>query len=1219
MPHEHLGLTQQSLETVKQKLLDKAYGFEEINKRADSIQSLISEFRQSPSSATDVLNHRRRLYEETKPVEKKRTIREIRNGPELVGKAETDNDYHKKLLEESTVAYIMHKLETSLPNFELREEQIKDIVALLEEFHLHAGTGSGKSSVILPIALLTKAITAKETVAGASVSPELVAKLRKDVEKMNGLLPENMRVAVSECVSTEGMEKPKDDKSAVVFSKLARALLDGNGDDPELDKYYHDKLFSYQGDLPLYTFDGELGKKNKPSIRLFKEDDLVFWKMLNPNERLALTYFDEIHVPRDRNNPYYLEMATPVTRESTQAYLFSRIMYGVIANRMALMQRSGQIAEEKGRFDFSKKRYKDEKPDKVYAYNEQRMYDLAIIDWSDPQEAKRAGVLLDPVIEEVASGLSLDQDKLKDWFVNQWKGLEKQGLADKLRYATNDIFKAKNIQSGVHYSLHGGHITSRDPMMGILLPRREFMPEMAVALQALEGEISFINFAKSASLTTSFEGFIVNHLGGKVVGLSGTLLSPSLTSSSFRKSPLAEFLEKATGKLVYTSEKPKSKYIPTPHIYADSTAMNEKMVEQILSENRQVAIFTFNEEEGRWLLSELEDLIGERKIIFVPDNVSESEAEKLYRSFADTPGAVLISSGRAGVGVDIKNSQNEFPDFATILTGMPFATNQVFQVIGRRRLESAQPNRDFSWFVSLDQLKQHPGFKYLEEKDKTKLEKQFEELADPELGKKLARSQAQYSYLSAEQKNKLESDLARHQILSVFQKVLHQAEIQVRQNDWIKVEFDKFYPTALKVFQEEIEKEKKKRDGIFESSVAPRLSDETKMVIDAYLSARGALEPAFATPFEQYLFKRMAYGMIAEKIRRSIQSGDVIGVNGQLQFNPFNHEGKRINSLLEKRKKAVYELLDRRLEPYEIRLYLAPTLSSVSEELKIQDGAPKEFTDPQALENWFLGHLQRFRMYTPLTSLTEEAVQARFAGTPSDDTPSRLIEQVLNKEVSFLETHWDIGEQDSRVLMKNIFFQLANNPAIIYHQLQNILPYAHMPIVRGAGRSSQPEAIVADYKSLAEQYLRNPENIKDWLEIRGAEFAEMMGETANHLKRKSLDTDLLHQLRTRDGRFTSYFFGNLEQSPESADKTPGWVLEQTDNNTHRLYWQYTLTLDYGQQILVRQPILVPSRSIVIQNGVEIRTPMRLELRQTERLVPIVRLGENALFGLIVKK
>ncbi|MBI3366571.1 hypothetical protein HY041_03015, partial [Candidatus Roizmanbacteria bacterium] len=776
------------LSNVLFRLQEFTLGKGEIHRRTEEISKLLHDFRPEKEDLTlTMLKSSHRTLQDYQHVDKKA-------GKEV-------SSFFRERFENATVAYLLYqmkkKYEAENKPFDIRTDQIEAIVALLSENHLQAPTGAGKSSAILPITAVVKAISTQEDIAVATVSPELIAVLEKNVLQVNNLLPHFLRTDLFRCEAKTTQETWREKEDDIVHALLDEAL---SGKKSEKVEEYHFRSLFNQAPSDRYAFEPiDEQKKRRASeisshgtVRLFTDDQLIFWKMMNPEKKLTHTYFDEIHVPYDRKTPFVLEETGIMTKQQVEGYLFRRVTTGIIAEYVELWEKQGFIQLKAGKYAFI-----DEKNSEAF---ESVIQNVLFTTQEDALKQKALGI--------VAEKLGVDNNLLKNWFSKFITSFGEEEVLSENRTWTQILLNAKSIKEGVHYSRRGGKIVSRDFMMGLGLPDREYEPEIAVALQAINGIASFVSDQKTSTKSTTFQGFVSEYLHGKISGLSGTLKTPSLTYPySPKKTPLAYFLEKYTHKDTHVIKEKEHKIPPRPQYYLQHADLQKKVIDIVqTNQYRSAAIHCFSESEGKQLFDILSSSFqnNKEKIFFINDEMTESKAQAICQQFADTENGVLISTGRVGVGVDIKKSDGSFPDFVSLIDGVPFAAAQLYQIMGRRRRISKNPDADFYWFFSKEQVKQHSGYAAKDEKEQKELKilEGLESLAEDLLQEDIKSANNDLNTAFALEKHK-------DAVLKIIARLVRRAENQQSMSDDLIVSKDLFYLTLWEETKVRLEKQRK--------------------------------------------------------------------------------------------------------------------------------------------------------------------------------------------------------------------------------------------------------------------------------------------------------------------------------------------------------------------------------------------------------------------------
>jgi hypothetical protein len=691
------------------------------------------------------------------------------------------------------IAYLLKILKAKDQTFEIRREQIEAIVALLQKNHLQAATGFGKSSVIIPIAAVIGALSENGNYAVVSVSPELKEELFNKIRNIASLLPEEIRPLLLTYKKSDSQDKPTtsplpQDTQEERFKQMAKALIENPSLQEEINQQqrtsYFEQLLS--GQPPLFQTETQKTlpslPKNTPSITLFEENDYVFYTMTDRESPFTHTIFDEIHVPRSRNTVYYKSSQPPfVSPQAVETYLFKRFLAEYFKNILNQVP----ITEKKGSFWFQ-----DEAAEKAF-------FEKAV--FKDPNNEE----IFDETVAFIAQKTGLDKEKLKQWLF----GFSLKNYEDMVFEILLSLMRAKMIREGVHYQQKESQQIVRDRFMGIALPSHRFSFDIQLGLQAWQEAVSFADYFENAAETVSFEGWVANYLRGKISGLSGTLFTPTLTDQHPRKTSLASFLEKQTGHKAILIGEEKWMVPPEPEIFQDDSSLQEALFKQLQEDDRQTIIFCYDENEAKNLQDVLSKNFPQRSIILADASITEEEAQKRYHEFANNKNAILISTGRTGVGVDIKDSQGNHTDHKSIIYGLPWSIDQIYQALGRRRMEIKDPKKDFVWLISSDQVQKYDGYLSLENEERTKILK--------DLNKKP---------------------------MKVIERLIKINEHSLRPSDDFLVDFDRLYQTALSLYQEKVQK------------IAERVFKNILDRLNLKPSERTVIELFFDQIFNQSLF-----------------------------------------------------------------------------------------------------------------------------------------------------------------------------------------------------------------------------------------------------------------------------------------------------------------------------------------------------------------------------
>ena len=91
-----------------------------------------------------------------------------------------------------------------------------------------------------------------------------------------------------------------------------------------------------------------------------------------------------------------------------------------------------------------------------------------------------------------------------------------------------------------------------------------------------------------------------------------------------------------------------------------------------------------------------------KKVKVLSSLVPEDEENRIYQQLAEGEIDIVISSGKAAEGVDIKKTDGVFPDLHISIFGLPVSRLKLRQTLGRRRA----PEDDFSWYLAKTHLQE---------------------------------------------------------------------------------------------------------------------------------------------------------------------------------------------------------------------------------------------------------------------------------------------------------------------------------------------------------------------------------------------------------------------------------------------------------------------------------------------------------------------------------
>lgn len=656
-----------------------------IQQRAAEVETLIPDFIEEKEESTQALQQAYRVLQ-----------KHYSEGQEYSALKQT-----KERFENLITAYLFAKSRAFVAEGQFDSEkehrQIRAVAALLSGYHVHMGTGEGKSSVVFPIATIVEVLSSQKKEAILStVNDSLLSELNRHLLKLTSLIAE----VLTEEVEIELFEREGEESDTGFSEQFAKeALLTGKYSE-ESKKKIRDNYWR------LALLQAQAGKedkkekiwqsKGKPRVVLVPERELVFAFMQDSKSflRQAPTIFmDEAHVPYDRGTPYEItHNELYYSPEDIQETTFQWLFDFLVIEKMREIGFSNLFELDQGRYQL-----KEEALDEIEGL---RLEEITIDDLLFKRAtriiSRRLGVAEDELPKLKQAIFSLWQDNLPKRFkANPEDDPPGDPLQDRIR-SVAEIVAELHAEEGLSYIFdkNRGDVLVRDSYLGWLLKGHRFDPRVELLLHALHAEFTFIPLAQKAERTIRFQSFIAA-CREKLRCASGTLLYPDILSGRISKTAFASFLEQATGRKVVLITAPERKEVPIPEILETEQEARESLLLSLKETSGPSLVVCWREEEAKELAAWLREKGGRRVGVVLADTTEEQEKE-LYRQLADGELDTVVSSGKAGVGVDIKSSDGSFPDLKVALYNLPESQLQVIQALGRRRL----PGSNFFWVIA---------------------------------------------------------------------------------------------------------------------------------------------------------------------------------------------------------------------------------------------------------------------------------------------------------------------------------------------------------------------------------------------------------------------------------------------------------------------------------------------------------------------------------------
>lgn len=259
------------------------------------------------------------------------------------------------------------------------------------------------------------------------------------------------------------------------------------------------------------------------------------------------------------------------------------------------------------------------------------------------------------------------------------------------------------LKPGQSYLTQKNRPMVREPGRGITLPSHSYNISTESLLRVVDDKLKYQYRPATERLrySMSFPTWLVHAAKGQVQGLSANLFTNDLYTGESRKSQLASIIETFTkGKVVPSSEGEKERLpLPNPKIFkSQETLLNFLPNPHRLGKRfSQEMIICYNDFFAQQILERFSDpTIG-----LIISTTPEPEVRRILKRFANGEIKKIITSGRAGYGVNIKAKDGSYPDFHITIVN-PETQTDINQGFGRLRRKKKKEN--FSILLTQDFL-----------------------------------------------------------------------------------------------------------------------------------------------------------------------------------------------------------------------------------------------------------------------------------------------------------------------------------------------------------------------------------------------------------------------------------------------------------------------------------------------------------------------------------
>lgn len=604
-----------------------------------------------------------------------------------------DDQYH-------LLAHLFLAVRKDIPSNEFNKDQEKqniNVVSSLLVGNTHeAGTGKGKSGVVSPVLLFFRSVWPDK-----KNEPIILS-----VPNTNLL---NEAVGIYDNLRNRMVEGLKGDIRDKVESK-SRYTVDKQKINPE-------KL-DFINDLTKPIDDGLTESYLKKIRVVFQTHNQTFFSLIEKaniqgNANVPLIIFDEMHqlvgekfISSSKKNVRKPEVKpesflnTPLG-EDISAFVLSKFLYRELSKDEGnfLYQGNALALSEQG---FKKTvGYKNIIKMKIRHDKQLR----AIIEQFVLPSLKFKTKKKEEIIKSILSNLKnswdnlASNDALGDGDLVDYKKEFLIGLANNI----TDVMGG--VKPGKGYIVKDSKVVVRESGRGITLPSHEYKSDTNFFIRVVDDNLHYEYRPGNDRLRYCYSSatWIAYIAKGRVQGLTANLYKQNLRTGRKTEGQLVNIINTfSEGKAVPSDEKmEKLLPIPDPVIFENQSQLIQglKKPDSTTAKFNQRMIICYNDFFAQKIAQEM----GGENIGTIISTTSNKETKKILKRFANGELKTIISSGRAGYGVNLKKKDGSLPNFHITIIN-PERQIDVKQGFGRLRAEKKLEN--FSIFLTEEFLNQ---------------------------------------------------------------------------------------------------------------------------------------------------------------------------------------------------------------------------------------------------------------------------------------------------------------------------------------------------------------------------------------------------------------------------------------------------------------------------------------------------------------------------------